>query len=136
MKTVLILLVPLVGFNQINRSSAVHFPHEYINVRTQAPYRIEVYSMPFCGHCEYVRKQLEALALPFESINILWKSARYKEMLERTNGVNGAPHIFVNDHYIGSRRDFDDHLLDKLDAIKSGLPVTLRVKNPFFKPGK
>jgi len=93
----------------------------------EPPYRVEIYTALFCGHCKAVKTKLEEYGIAYEEYDITLKGKRYSEMLERTGGNTGAPRIFINGHYLGSRKDFDNIKISALQKIAKQQKVTLKI---------
>lgn len=101
----------------------------YIKVELTPPYKVEIYSAIFCGYCEKVKSRLEQSGIVYTEHGTIFSSGNRNQMLERTNGEDGVPRIFINDHYIGGYREFNSISQDRLDLLASEQPVYVRVKN-------
>ena len=63
--------------------------------------KVEIYTSPFCGFCFEAKKLLKEKGVNFKEINIVSDPERHREMLERSNGQQTVPQIFVGDYHIG-----------------------------------
>ncbi len=97
-------------------------------VKLSAPYKIEVYTMPFCGHCKVVESKLKKHKINYEEKNIFLSKKLNKKMIEKALGEQGTPRIFINGHYIGGRRDFDKISEATLNKIAANRPSHIIIK--------
>lgn len=97
-------------------------------IHVSPPYKIEVYTMPFCGHCKVVESRLKKNDISYDAINIFLSKKSHKEMIEKSLGEDGTPRIFINDYYIGGRRDFDKINETILKKIALNEPVKINAK--------
>ncbi|MCB0488567.1 MAG: glutaredoxin [Cyclobacteriaceae bacterium] len=98
-------------------------------VTISSPFKIEVYTMIFCGHCKAVKTALEEHNIEYLEHSLVWKSNAHHDMLARTGGVDGAPQIFINNYHVGSRSDFEKEMRGLLPKIARGDTITLTVKS-------
>ncbi len=83
--------------------------------------KIEIYSSPLCPYCHQAKRLLGKKGVSFEEINVLSHPHRRPEMIQRAQGRQTVPQIFIDDTHIGGCDDL--YALDgqgKLDA-KLGL---------------
>ena len=102
----------------------------YKEVEVNPPYTGEIYTAVFCGHCKIAKKKLQENGIPFKEEGIIFNGGNHKEMLRRTFGEDGAPRIFVNNWYIGTRSDLDSFAPATLKAIAENRPTKIVVKVP------
>jgi glutaredoxin 3 len=79
---------------------------------------ITVYSGPFCPYCTKAKALLDKKNVSYEDFNVKEDSAKFDEMLSRSNGRKTIPQIFINGQHIGGCDDL--YALDaagKLDAL-------------------
>lgn len=120
------LLVVNVSFSQTK------FVKKEISLK--APYVVEVYTMPFCGHCKVVESKLKTYNISYVEKNIFLSKKLQAEMRKRSHGEEGTPRIFINDHYIGGRKDFDQLNDATLMKLAKGQPITINIKVPDDEP--
>tara|TARA_R100000455_G_C6133406_1_gene29625 strand:- start:46 stop:444 length:399 start_codon:yes stop_codon:yes gene_type:complete len=123
MKTLLALSIAWVAL-QANLSSETI----YREVEVVPPYKVEIYTALFCGHCKAAKKVLKSYKISYEEEGIIFNGKNHKEMLSRTFGEDGAPRIFINNWYIGTRRDLDQFTSETLSAIADDQATVIRVK--------
>jgi len=63
--------------------------------------RIEIYTKAFCGYCARAKALLEAKGASFEEYDITMGGPKRQEMLDRSNGGNTVPQIFIDGQHIG-----------------------------------
>ncbi len=82
---------------------------------------VEMYMRPMCGFCAAAKRLLDAKGVSYSEINIWVEAGRKAEMVQRSNGRQTVPQIFVGDTHVGG---FDDlsalERAGKLDAILAG----------------
>jgi glutaredoxin 3 len=67
--------------------------------------RIEVYTKFFCPFCTRAKALLGAKGASFEEIDITSDHAKRATMIDRANGGNTVPQIFINGQHIGGCDD-------------------------------
>jgi|AntDeeMetagen134_2_1112570.scaffolds.fasta_scaffold01264_8 thioredoxin reductase (NADPH) len=67
--------------------------------------RVEVYTKENCGYCEKAKDLLDSKAIEYETINVTGDEDAFEEMVERANGRQTAPEVFVDDELIGGWDD-------------------------------
>ncbi len=80
--------------------------------------QIVVYSGPDCPYCQRAKMLLQKKGVSFEEINIRTDPARREEMLQKSNGRQTIPQIFIDGKHIGGCDDL--YALDaagKLDPL-------------------
>ena len=100
----------------------------YKDVQVSPPYQVEIYTAIFCGHCKAAKKLLNTHNISYQEEGIIFNGKNHTEMLRRTFGEDGAPRIFINDLYIGTRRDLDEFPAETLSAIADDKATVIRVK--------
>ncbi len=82
--------------------------------------KVEIYTSPFCGFCFEAKELLVDKGAKFKEINIVSEPERRNEMLERSNGQQTVPQIFVDDYHIGGCDDlYSLNARGKLDKLLS-----------------
>jgi glutaredoxin 3 len=79
---------------------------------------IIVYSGPNCPFCVRAKALLKKKGAAFEEVDVKADTARFEEMLGRSNGKRTIPQIFIGAVHVGGCDDL--HALDaagKLDAM-------------------
>ena len=67
--------------------------------------KIEIYTSRLCGFCARAKSLLDQKGLEYEEIDI-GESPRQKElMVDRANGAQTVPQIFIDDVHIGGCDD-------------------------------
>lgn len=107
----------------------------YQEVEVGPPYKVEIYTAIFCGHCKAAKNILKTHNIAYEEEGIIFNGKNHKEMLIRTFGEDGAPRIFINNWYIGTRRDLDEFTSETLSAIADDKATVIRVKVEQFGSG-
>jgi glutaredoxin 3 len=67
--------------------------------------RIEVYTKFLCPFCTRAKALLGAKGVSFEEIDITMDHAKRAAMIDRANGGNTVPQIFINGQHIGGCDD-------------------------------
>jgi glutaredoxin 3 len=62
---------------------------------------IEIYTKAFCGYCARAKALLESKGASFEEYDITMGGPKRQEMLDRSNGGNTVPQIFIDGQHIG-----------------------------------
>ena len=79
---------------------------------------IEIYTSPFCGFCYRAKSLLEDKGAEYKEIDILAKPSIRSEMIQRTNGRDTVPQIFIDNQHIGGCDElYTLELEGKLDSI-------------------
>lgn len=79
---------------------------------------VVIYTSPFCGYCARAKSLLKGKGVAFEEIDIYAHPERREEMVERAEGRNTVPQIFIDGRGVGGSDDI--HALDRkgeLDAL-------------------
>lgn len=82
---------------------------------------IIVYSGPSCPYCVRAKALLKKKGVTFEEVDVKADTARFEEMLAKSNGKRTIPQIFINGVHVGGCDDL--HALDaagKLDPMLAG----------------
>jgi glutaredoxin 3 len=83
--------------------------------------RIEIYTTPWCSYCAAAKRLLARKGVTFEETDVDANSGARREMLDRSNGRQTVPQIFIGGVHIGGSDDL--HALDRagrLDAMLAG----------------
>ena len=100
-------------------------------VSTEAPYNVEIYSYLFCSTCKQAKSILASHKIKYDTHHIVFSGSTEAEMLKRSFGEEGAPRVFINNHYVGSLAALQE--LEKkgvLEAIGKGEATQLTVRKP------
>jgi glutaredoxin 3 len=79
---------------------------------------VEIYTTPICGFCSAAKRLLNFKNVSFVEMNVMIDSALRMEMIQRANGSQTVPQIFIGNEHIGGCDDL--HALEnagKLDEI-------------------
>jgi glutaredoxin 3 len=79
---------------------------------------VVIYTRQFCGYCSAAKKLLETKGVTFEEHDATYAPEIRQEMIQRANGRNTFPQIFINDRHVGGCDDL--HALERageLDAL-------------------
>jgi len=82
---------------------------------------VVIYTRDWCSYSDAARALLERKGVPFEEINATGKSELRAQMVERANGRNTFPQVFIGGQHVGGCDDLYE--LDeqgKLDALLAG----------------
>lgn len=80
---------------------------------------VTIYTRPNCPYCTAAKKLLDSKGVTYEEIDA--SGERRPEMVNRANGRNTFPQIFIGEKHVGGSDDI--HALDadgKLDPLLSG----------------
>lgn len=83
--------------------------------------KVEIYTSPFCGYCARAKRLLTAKSVTFTEYDVLADPSQRDRMLERSEGRQTVPQIFIDDVGIGGCDDL--HELDRqgrLDPLLAG----------------
>jgi len=89
---------------------------------TEQPF-VEVYCKDACPYCEWATDLLDSKGVEYELYNVSGDPELFEEMVERANGRETAPEVFIDDELIGG---WDEtHALDEAGELdhKLGLAV-------------
>ncbi|NHN40884.1 glutaredoxin 3 [Halorubellus sp. JP-L1] len=91
---------------------------------TDSP-RVEVYTKENCGYCEKAKDLLDEKGVEYETINVTGDEDAFEEMVERADGRQTAPEVFIDDELIGgwdetSALDQEGKLDEKLGLVTDG----------------
>ena len=79
---------------------------------------VEIYTTPICGFCSAAKRLLNFKNASFVEMNVMIDPVLRAEMIQRANGAQTVPQIFIGNEHIGGCDDL--HALEnagKLDAI-------------------
>jgi len=83
-----------------------------------APPIVEIYTIPNCMGCSWVKDLLKEHGVPYKEISIRGRPDLYAEMKQRAGGNPDdsmtVPRIFINGKHIGGYSDLQEIDLDKL----------------------
>lgn len=83
--------------------------------------KVEIYTSPFCGYCARAKRLLDAKNVEYVEYDVLADSSLRDQMLERSDGRQTVPQIFIDGVGIGGSDDL--HQLDRegrLDGMLAG----------------
>lgn len=64
-----------------------------------------MYSKWGCGYCMWAQRLLSEKGVEVEHINVTFRPASYREMVQRSRGRTTAPQIFIGDYHVGGYRE-------------------------------
>ena len=79
---------------------------------------VEIYTQEFCQYCHWAKELLSRKGVNFREINVTGNSQMRQEMIERSNGGNTVPQIFIGATHVGGCNEL--YALEeagKLDAL-------------------
>lgn len=82
---------------------------------------VTIYTRQFCGFCVAAKRLLDQKGTDYEEIDVSSEPARRQEMVQRANGGNTFPQIFVGATHVGGCDDL--YALErsgKLDSLLGG----------------
>jgi glutaredoxin 3 len=62
---------------------------------------VEIYTLEFCQYCHWAKELLSRKGVNFREINVTGNSQMRQEMIERSNGGNTFPQIFIGATHVG-----------------------------------
>lgn len=82
--------------------------------------KVDIYTKAYCPYCSHAIALLQSKSADFNEIKIDGDMAMRSVMIERSNGANTVPQIFINDTHVGGC----DQLVDlernnQLDSLLS-----------------
>jgi glutaredoxin 3 len=83
--------------------------------------KVEIYTSPFCGYCARAKRLLSGKKVEYIEYDVLADSSLRDRMLERSDGRQTVPQIFINDVGIGGCDEL--HQLEsqgRLDSMLAG----------------
>ncbi len=63
--------------------------------------RVVIYTRALCGYCSAALRLLRNKGVDFDEIDVTFKPALRKEMIERAGGRSTVPQIFIDGAHIG-----------------------------------
>lgn len=82
---------------------------------------VTIYTRPLCGYCSRAVSLLEKKGADFTEIPAGMDREKKQEMIQRSNGAQTFPQIFIGDIHIGGCDDLMAlERAGKLDALLSG----------------
>jgi glutaredoxin 3 len=80
--------------------------------------QVTIYTRPMCGYCARAVSLLKKKGVDFNEIDAGFDREKRAEMVQRSNGGNTFPQIFINDDHIGGCDDIMAlERAGKLDAL-------------------
>ncbi|MBZ6494060.1 FAD-dependent oxidoreductase [Natrinema longum] len=67
--------------------------------------RVEIYTKTDCPYCEKAKDLFDSKAVEYETYNVTGDDERFEEMVERADGRQTAPEVFIDDELIGGWDD-------------------------------
>ena len=67
--------------------------------------KVEIYTSPLCGFCARAKSLFEQKGVKYEEIDISESMKQKELMVERSNGAQTVPQIFINDVHVGGCDD-------------------------------
>ncbi len=83
--------------------------------------KVEIYTSPFCGYCARAKRLLTGKKVEYIEYDVLADSSLRDRMLERSDGRQTVPQIFIDDVGIGGCDEL--HQLEsqgRLDSMLAG----------------
>ncbi len=62
---------------------------------------IEIYTTMMCGFCHAAKRLLKQKGVDFTEIDVMFKPARRREMMERAQGDRRVPQIIIDNVHVG-----------------------------------
>ncbi len=82
--------------------------------------KVTIYTRPMCGYCARAVRLLRDKGVDFQEIDAGFDRGLRQEMVQKSNGANTFPQIFINDDHIGGCDDMMAlERAGKLDALLS-----------------
>ncbi|WP_458188259.1 thioredoxin-disulfide reductase [Haladaptatus sp. NG-WS-4] len=89
---------------------------------TEHPH-VEIYIKEFCPYCDKAKALFDAKGIEYETYNVTGDEKLFEEMVERANGRQTAPEVFIDDELIGG---WDDtHALEEAGRLDEKLGVAM-----------
>ena len=63
--------------------------------------KVEIYTTIFCPYCSRAKALLDRKGVTYQEIDVMMDSAKRREMMERADGRQTVPQIFINGAGIG-----------------------------------
>ena len=67
--------------------------------------KIEMYTTPVCPYCVRAKALLQQKGLSYQEIDITKEPGLKEAMMQRANGRQTVPQIFINGHHVGGCDD-------------------------------
>ena len=83
--------------------------------------KVEIYTSPFCGYCARAKRLLTGKKVEYIEYDVMADSSLRERMLERSDGRQTVPQIFIDDVGIGGCDEL--HQLERegrLDGMLAG----------------
>ncbi len=83
--------------------------------------KVEIYTRAFCGYCARAVSLLDGKGVEYQEYDLTMGGPQRAEMVQRANGRNTFPQIFIGDRHIGGCDDLVAlERAGKLDALLNG----------------
>lgn len=83
--------------------------------------KVEIYTRAFCGYCARAVSLLDGKGVEYQEYDLTMGGTQRAEMVQRANGRNTFPQIFIDDRHIGGCDDLVAlERAGKLDALLNG----------------
>ena len=82
---------------------------------------VEIYTSALCGYCFSAKRLLSSKGVSFSEFDVGRDPELRREMMQRANGRQTVPQIFIGDDHVGGCDDL--HALEragKLDQVLAG----------------
>ena len=66
---------------------------------------VEIYTRPLCEFCSSAKRLLDQKGVDYSEVNIWTTEGARDEMLERSNGGQTVPQIFIDGQHVGGCDD-------------------------------
>jgi glutaredoxin 3 len=63
--------------------------------------QVEIYTSPLCGFCHAAKRLLTQKGVSFAEVDVMMEPDRRKEMMQRANGRQTVPQIFIGETHVG-----------------------------------
>ena len=63
--------------------------------------QVEIYTGMMCGFCAAAKRLLTQKGVAFEETDVTWQADKRAEMMQRANGRQSVPQIFIDGEHIG-----------------------------------
>ncbi|MEN3748745.1 glutaredoxin 3 [Sphingomonas sp. HF-S3] len=83
--------------------------------------KVEIYTRAFCGYCARAVSLLDGKGVEYQEYDLTMGGPQRAEMVQRANGRNTFPQIFIEGRHIGGCDDLVAlERAGKLDALLNG----------------
>jgi glutaredoxin 3 len=82
--------------------------------------KVEIYTRDYCGYCTRAKSLLASKGVEYTEIDAGADPDKRREMIQRSNGGNTYPQIFINGRHVGGSDDIHDlNRQGRLDGLLS-----------------